>query len=394
MSKLGDAAVTLFEAFTSIGSQAGPVVTAIGDGILHLVDAFAKWAEGGGFQKFLDWVIKNGPGIVSDMSNIFKGIGSLIVALAPVGGVILNVLGVLGKFTEWLTKTPALFAGVILALGAFGLAIAAAMDTNPIGLIITAIGLLLIGIVYLATHWQQVWSDIKGWFDDAVRFLRSGFGDLVLLIAGPIAPILFLALHWQQLWNDAKTFASEAWGVIKSDILQPLADFFTITIPGAFNGVVSFFTSLPGKIASVAKGMWDGIGNAFIDVVNGIIAIWDKLHFTIGGGSFLGFSFPSFTLGLPHIDPIPQISTRAAGGDVTAGGTYLIGEKGPEILQMMPNENGYVHPNSQLNSANLISPATSSTAPAVAIGQADFHNEADIDGLMRQASFIRTQRRL
>jgi hypothetical protein len=40
---------------------------------------------------------------------------------------------------------------------------------------------------------------------------------------------------------------------------------------------------------------------------------------------------------------------RASGGPVSAGGAYLVGENGPEVLQM-GSRNGYVHPNSAVMS--------------------------------------------
>jgi hypothetical protein len=43
---------------------------------------------------------------------------------------------------------------------------------------------------------------------------------------------------------------------------------------------------------------------------------------------------------------------RAAGGPVTAGGTYLVGERGPELLTMGAR-GGYVTPNSAMGGANI-----------------------------------------
>lgn len=52
-----------------------------------------------------------------------------------------------------------------------------------------------------------------------------------------------------------------------------------------------------------------------------------------GSGGFSGF-WEAFSGG--H---------RASGGPVLAGQTYLVGEKGPELLQMGNNQSGWVHPN-------------------------------------------------
>lgn len=39
-----------------------------------------------------------------------------------------------------------------------------------------------------------------------------------------------------------------------------------------------------------------------------------------------------------------EVGARAAGGPVNPGGTYLVGERGPEVLQMGSNQRGYVSP--------------------------------------------------
>jgi|GEM_PF-6692406 len=54
-----------------------------------------------------------------------------------------------------------------------------------------------------------------------------------------------------------------------------------------------------------------------------------------GGGGFAGL------IGL-------ALGGRASGGDVTPGGTYLVGENGPEILSLGAGSSGYITPNSDL----------------------------------------------
>jgi phage-related minor tail protein len=44
--------------------------------------------------------------------------------------------------------------------------------------------------------------------------------------------------------------------------------------------------------------------------------------------------------------------TRASGGPVTAGGTYLVGERGPELLTMGASS-GYITPNGAGSTINV-----------------------------------------
>jgi hypothetical protein len=62
---------------------------------------------------------------------------------------------------------------------------------------------------------------------------------------------------------------------------------------------------------------------------------------------------------MPQVAPWPggwdnDISTRrAAGGPVTSGATYLVGERGPELLTM-GSGSGHITPNHQLGGSQAI----------------------------------------
>lgn len=85
---------------------------------------------------------------------------------------------------------------------------------------------------------------------------------------------------------------------------------------------------LPGRIASAASGMFDGLKDAFRSAINWIIRGWNRL----------GFSLPKIDLpGLPGFGgqtfKVPQITPLAHGGIVKArpGGTLaLIGKAGQD----------------------------------------------------------------
>jgi hypothetical protein len=116
------------------------------------------------------------------------------------------------------------------------------------------------------------------------------------------------------------------------------------TIEGWKNGAISalsqfigFIQGLPGRIAAAASGMWTSISNGFRAMVNMIIGWWNRLSFSVpkinipsvdvpglgkvGGGSIGGQTFRP-----------PQIGYLASGG--TRSGLALVGERGPELLDM------------------------------------------------------------
>lgn len=320
MSQMGGNLVTILEAITGVGAQGTPILKAIGDGITNMVNSFAKWAEGGGFQKFMTWLKENGPSLVSDLGNLIKAAALLVLDLAPLGVVFDDLAGVVGKFVQ--------AANPIIKLG------------------------LDIGVVFLA--------------------LMEGVGNLGQAFATLGSDLDKMGIHWQAIWSDIKKWATAAWTAIDTEVFQPIADFFTKTIPSVLDSTVNFFktlpsrivgalgdfvgrvwgvlalpvswladhvgtpirnffTNIPGDIATAAKGMWHGISDAFTEALNTIIGWWDNLHFTLGAFDVLGLHFPGVTIGMPSIPkiPLPQYHT----------GGIVQGTPGVEQLaRLMPGE--------------------------------------------------------
>jgi hypothetical protein len=152
-----------------------------------------------------------------------------------------------------------------------------AMDANPIGLIILAIGLLVGAFIYLWTH-------------------SAGFRNF-----------------WLGLWRDLVAGVKIAWHLIQN----------------SFMWAVKFIGGIQDKISKVAAGMWDGIKNAFKNVLNWIFKQWNSIHLTLPKIDLgpLG-SVGGFTL------QVPQIPMLAKGGDILQGGWATVGDKGPESLYL------------------------------------------------------------
>ncbi len=299
MAAMGGNFVTLFEAFTGVGAQAGPIVTALSDGITHLVDSFAKWAEDGGFQKFLVWLKENGPSIVSDIGDLLKSAGGLVVALTPIGLVLDKVIGGLSQFVGWLVKSDPILLTVTAQLGALALAVLAV--SSPVVLITAGIALLVIGVTELVVHWRAVWGDIKNWALDAWRFL------------------------------DGQVFSP----------------------------IVNFFTALPDEIAKGLVGLADTIARPFEDALGPIKAVIDTIKGWIGGlstaiglttvkldatqaGSILGVTIPKHHDG-GVVQGTPGVETLAwlmPGEIVTPAGMKLPSHSDARVITFAPVFNG------------------------------------------------------
>jgi hypothetical protein len=180
-----------------------------------------------------------------------------------------------------------------------------AMYANPIGLIILAIIALVAGIVLLWTHSEGFRNFFIGMWDHIWSFLKM----IGAWFAGPFVD--FFVDSWN--WIYAKAVEVTVW------IIQKV------------QSIVDFVTSLPGKIAAAAKGMWDGLVTSFKAAINWLIRLWNDFHLTLGGGSVLGVSIPSVTLDTPNI---PYLE---AGGVIARGGAAVVADRngqGGEVVSL------------------------------------------------------------
>lgn len=210
----------------------------------------------------------------------------------------------------------------------------AAMRANPIGIIITAI-ILLVGAITL------LWRKNEG-FREAVTAawnkIKAVFSGVVTWIRDNVPPV------WTRI-KDAAAGAIGSYSAGGGGIL------------GKLHGLVSTITGLPAAITRATSGMWDGIKEAFKSAVNWLIDKWNGLEFSIpaidthipGIGKVGGFS-----LGTPDIP-------RLAKGGITTGPTLaLIGDNPSGREAVIPLDEGGLFGNHY--TIKVVAPVGSSAA--------------------------------
>jgi phage-related protein len=100
-------------------------------------------------------------------------------------------------------------------------------------------------------------------------------------------------------------------------------------VRGAVGAIVGVFGGMGGRIAKAASGAFDGLKTAFKSALNFIIRAWNGLNFHIGGTDLgpLGH-LPDINIGTPDI---PEF---ARGVRNFRGGMAVVGERGPEIVNL------------------------------------------------------------
>lgn len=250
----------------------------------------------------INYIVK----LIKDNKAIILGV---ITALAGFQ-IIFKVVGLIGMFTT--------------ALGAFkkgekavnGIGKALELFKNPVFLVVLAIA-ALIGILVYAYKTNAS-------FRKTVDELFTAIGSLAKFIGSTVVPIL--AGPFSAIWNTVKALISNFITIIQglftilTGVINFIVGVFTGNWKQAWEGIKQIFTgvfdTLKGAFAAFLNFLSSGINTA-IGLVNGITS---KIP---GIGSKL------------KIPEVPTIEFKhAAGTDYAPGGLSLVGEYGPEIINL------------------------------------------------------------
>lgn len=185
------------------------------------------------------------------------------------------------------------------------LALNLAMLANPVVAIVAGV-LLLVGAFVLAYRKIE-------WFRNGVNavlgFVREHWPTILAILTGPIGLAVLLIVKKRDAIMDA------------------------------LRGLVGFVKKLPGMLAGAARGLWswltDGLSAALGGATDFALGIGKKLANAIIGG--LNDMLPNKISipGAPDVNlpnnPIPML---ANGGTLYRGGSVLVGERGPEFLDL------------------------------------------------------------
>lgn len=286
---LVDTIAAVGQAFAPIAGAAGPLVLFL-DGLKGLAQA-------------LVWVEQHVPGATQAFTLLF---GAIAVTKAIGFASFASQLFGFGRGLKQVGAIMKVFGNTTLGirLGLAALAIQEAVTTAAttvlgvaMAILTSPITLIIVGIAAVAAGFYLAYTRIQ-WFHDAVDnvvgYIRGHWPLLLAILTGPFGlATLYIVRH--------------------------------------FNQIVGFVAGLPGRIASAASGMWDGLKSGLVAAINWIIAKWNWLSDHAKAPSWV----PG--IGGHHILPtIAPLQGAADGGIVRTAGSFFVGERGPELFTMMP----------------------------------------------------------
>ena len=242
-----------------------------------------------GFAGAIQWVIDNG----NILLPVILGLTAAIAAQAIIDGVV-------KLYRTWQTATATQTTAQWL--------LNAALNANPLGIVALAIGALVAAGVALYQNWDKV-REAAGFLWDKVKELWDILLDnpLLALVAGPIGGLIAACILVYKNFDTIKEKAGELWERIQ-EVFGFIRDF----------GVES----------------WSELWNGFKPVIN---LISKGINTLIGGLNKINFDIPDWVPGIGGNSfgiNIPSIPMLAKGTDYFEGGVALVGEEGPELVNL------------------------------------------------------------
>ncbi|MGB6078061.1 MAG: phage tail tape measure protein [Xanthobacteraceae bacterium] len=321
-------------------------------------------------------------------------------ALAIMGRALLGVLNPLRLLTAAMVvfNVSAMGRALLALLNPLAL-VRGALIALRFAVISTGIGALLVGIAMAGMWIYNNWAGIKELFagiGEGITNAFPGAGAVIEKVSSAVSTLV----GWFNNLTGTIDAAPEKWramgvaiGETIGEVIKWAADLPTKIKDAVVNGATSFYDAgvrmiqsywdgvvakfdqfiawtagVSGKIWDAISGaatglydlglktiqnLWDGTIAKFNEFIAWVKMIPSKIIAAIGKIDLSGIirwpSLPSWLGGgggkpaAGSAPAAPLAGKRAAGGPISAGKPYLVGEQGPEIVT--PSRSGFVHPN-------------------------------------------------
>lgn len=289
--------------------------TAVSRGVADIITAVNQGLKDNGFGSIADIISDKGKKIENILKTIAAEIPIVIGwinenkdALISLSEILMAVVGAyqVYKTTLLIIKGIQIAQSVFNTVSAFVSLIPAiksakdamlllnmAFNLNPIGIVVTAIGLLIAAFVVLwnkcegfRNFWINLWNGIKKTFFTVVNFIKENWKELGTLLINPIGGALALLYKFNPKFKE--------W---VDNLGNTLKTFFTEKIPEFFNNIIDWFKGLPEKaknevnnlsqkILDTLKNGWKNITDFFTQTIpqwiQSVIQWFQQLPYMIG----------------------------------------------------------------------------------------------------------------
>lgn len=261
----GDTFKGIINLFAAFGQNSNLIFQKLAD----MSTAFRTWSanlkQSDGFQKFIEYVQRNAPNMISLIGNVIMTLVNLGIALAPLGEKVLDITNKFFNFTKELLANHPVIGQII---GVLTTLLGAALVIVPV-------------VIQLIALWHNLIQPMLG----VVKAGQQGTGILSALSAafsfltGPIMAIIavigVLVASFIHLWNTNENFRANVisiWNQIKEHISNAITAVkdFVMQIWGQLS---EWWAVNNQNIMNVVQVVWTGILNAIQMTMNTIVPI-------------------------------------------------------------------------------------------------------------------------
>lgn len=356
------------EMSATIISAVMPSLAGMANKLNALVNRVKAWAATRGGQETLAKMRAALGQAATAVGELASGLGRLIGWMIRNRDIIIPLATYMGVLVAGMKAYRIAVAGAAAAQSLFNVI----MTMNPIGLIV--VGVAALGAALIVAYKRSET------FRNAVNPLIQKFREFSIVAVGamqelwkraqPVIPILKLIA---QVWMKALIIQFRIWWTVVSNVYkmlfrvgrigvqalqwvwakaQPVIGVLKLIGRVYIASVISYFNTLrsigvatwgairsawssaTGLFARIRQGLnfsnaWHSLRDGFRAAINSVIGMWNRLEFRIPSLKVAGKEvFGGASIGTPDV---PML---ANGGNITRRGTVLIGERGPELLDL------------------------------------------------------------
>lgn len=282
----------LQEAFSGLGAQFGELAPKFGDLGAAAQELFSA------LQPLIAAV-----GVALAIAVNF-GVNALAAAFA-------NASGLIGPMVDQITATVRMIATVVREVTAI---VVAVINGDWAGAWAAAQRL----VAGFGTFVQTSFRNYQAFIQTTIAVIKTAVVNTLTDMGVDVESVLSnLESGWQSTWNSISSITSNIVATI-TGTLNSIVTFVSVTIPNAFNAFKTFLSgfSLPNP--------FEALSSAINAIRGGIDALKNKLNEFAEWLS--SFSLPSINL--------PSVPGFATGTAFAPGGLALVGERGPELIDL------------------------------------------------------------
>lgn len=289
-------------------------------------------------------------GLDGGTKEAITAVGGLVIALTPLLWILGKVVSAIGFFIGLFAEGGALALVGKAIMGILG-AIAAFLGVS-VGTVIAVVAVLGVAVTIIVKNWELVVELFKkscSLIVESVTALKTKIAEKIEQIKGDIVgKVTEIKERVKSIVDKLPAPFREAFYAIveyfSTRFLQPIKEYLKM-MQASFNGLLDFIINI---FSGNWRGAWQAVVNVFKSVFSGLVNIAKtplNAIISLVNGAIRGINTMIKTLNkVPgvSIGTIPTIPRLWKGTAFAKGGITLVGEQGPELVNL--NKGAQVYP--------------------------------------------------